>query len=53
MANMTSTGLEYGIPQVSPLEVGLHNFMSWGLLLIVITVLLFGWGNKQLKDTHG
>jgi Na+/H+ antiporter NhaC len=53
MANMTNTGLEYGIPQVSPLDVGLHNFMSWGLLLMVITVLLFGWGNKQIKETNG
>ena len=49
MANMTNTGQEYNIPQVSPLEIGLYNFMSWGLLLIALITLLTGWGrtNKQ------
>lgn len=51
MANMTNTGQEYNIPQVSPLEVGLYNFMSWGLLLMALISLIFGWGkNKVIKE---
>ncbi len=50
MANMTNTGEEFGIPQVSPFEVGLHNFMSWGLLLMALITLLFGWGKTKLKN---
>ena len=42
MANMTSTGQEYDIPQVSPVDIGLHNFMSWGLLLMTLITLLIG-----------
>lgn len=49
MANMTTTGAEFGIANVSPLEVGLHNFMSWGLLLMVLITLIFGWGRTKLK----
>lgn len=53
MANMTATGQEYGIAQVSPFEVGLHNFMSWGLLLIALATLATGWGNTPIKqDNH-
>ena len=47
MANMTNTGQEYNIPQVSPLEVGLYNFMSWGLLIMALVTLLFGWGKSK------
>ncbi|ASV31763.1 Na+/H+ antiporter NhaC family protein [Maribacter cobaltidurans] len=51
MANMTKTGQEYDIPQVSPLEVGLFNFMSWGLLLMAVITLIFGWGKfNERKD---
>jgi Na+/H+ antiporter NhaC len=49
MANMTNTGEEFGIPQVSPFEVGLYNFMSWGLLLMALITLIFGWGKTKLK----
>lgn len=49
MANMTSTGQEYDIPQVSPIDVGLHNFMSWGLLVMALITLIMGWGRKKAK----
>jgi len=49
MANMTNTGSEFDIPAVSPIEVGLYNFMSWGLLLMALITLLFGWGRTKLK----
>ncbi len=48
MANMTMTGQEYGIAQVSPLEVGLYNFMSWGLLLVALGTLVFGLGKTKM-----
>ncbi|MFT5737001.1 MAG: Na+/H+ antiporter NhaC [Maribacter sp.] len=50
MENMTNTGKEFGIPQVSPFEVGLYNFMSWDLLLMALITLLFGWGRTKLQN---
>ena len=51
MANMTATGKEFGIPQVSPFEVGLFNFMSWGLLVMALLTIFFGFGkNKKTKE---
>lgn len=50
MANMTASGKEFGIPQVGPLEVGLYNFMSWGLLLMALMTLFFGFGNNKNHD---
>jgi Na+/H+ antiporter NhaC len=49
MANMTKTGEEFDIASVSPLEVGLYNFMSWGLLVMALITLLFGWGRTKLN----
>lgn len=53
MANMTNSGLEYDIPQVSPLEVGMYNFMSWGLLIMALVTLLFGWGRTKKNENNG
>jgi Na+/H+ antiporter NhaC len=50
MANMTNTGQEFDIPSVSPLEVGLYNYMSWGLLLMALVTLLFGWGKNKTSN---
>lgn len=50
MANTTNSGAEFGIPPVSPLEAGLYNFVAWGLLLMVILVLLFGYGGKENRE---
>ncbi|MFD0799419.1 Na+/H+ antiporter NhaC family protein [Maribacter chungangensis] len=47
MANMTNTGTEFGIAAVSPIAVGVHNFMSWGLLLMALITLVFGWGKTK------
>ena len=48
MANMTNTGEDYNIPSVSAIDIGLYNFMSWGLLLILLITLFFGWGRTEL-----
>lgn len=55
MANMTSSGQEFDIPSVAPIQVGLYNFVSWALFLIVIFVVAFGYGRDsdnmmQVKD---
>ena len=44
MANMTNSGQDYNIPSVSPLEIGMYNFMSLGLLFVLLVSLIFGWG---------
>ena len=50
MANMTNTGQEFGVAQVSSLDVGLYNFMSWGLLVMAFLTIFFDFGkNKNLK----
>lgn len=49
MSNMTQTGESYNLSSVSAIEVGLYNFMSWGLLLILLIAVLFGWGINKIK----
>jgi len=47
MANMTKTGTEFGIPAVTPLYIGIHNFISWALLAVVVLVIIFGFGRRD------
>lgn len=47
MANTSNSGQEFGIPSVNALETGLHNFLAWGLLFMVLMLVLFGWGRKK------
>lgn len=42
--SITSTGADHGIPPVSPLSVGLHNFYSWAILAVLIFSLASGFG---------
>jgi len=44
MANTTASGSDYGLPRLSPLQTGLHNYFSWALLLILILALALGYG---------
>jgi Na+/H+ antiporter NhaC len=46
MSSMTNSGQEYGVEMVSPLACGLHNFVAWGLFLVVIISVLFGYGRR-------
>ena len=52
MANMTSTGGEFDIPKVSPIDVGLHNFMSWGLLVMTVITLFFNWRKTKNRNEY-
>ena len=50
MSNMTNTGIEYGVASVGPIGVGLYNFMSWALLVILFVSIAFGYG--RVKDNE-
>jgi Na+/H+ antiporter NhaC len=50
MANTTSSGSAYGISPVSPLQAGLHNFVSWALLAVVLLAVITGYGRHADKD---
>ena len=51
MANTTSSGMEYGIPPVSPLQTGLHNFISWAILAMVLFAVISGFGRHKDDKT--
>ncbi|MDW3190720.1 MAG: Na+/H+ antiporter NhaC family protein [Cytophagales bacterium] len=42
MANMTQTGNEFDLPSLGPLEVGFYNFVSWGLFVVLLLIIVFG-----------
>jgi Na+/H+ antiporter NhaC len=47
MANTTLSGAAFDIPSVAPLKTGLFNFISWGLLLVTLAAIAFGYGRKR------
>ena len=47
MGNTTQSGQDFGIPTVSPLEVGLYNFVAWGLLIIAFSAIFLGFGRNR------
>jgi Na+/H+ antiporter NhaC len=47
MANTTYSGKDYGIPPVSPLQTGLHNFISWALMAMVLFAVISGYGRHS------
>lgn len=47
MANTTSSGQEFGIPSVAPLEAGLYNFVAWALMGVAIFVVGIGFGRTK------
>lgn len=47
MSSMTGTALDQGIPPVSPIDVGFHNFLAWSLILVMIAMIFAGYGRKQ------
>lgn len=47
MANTTSSGAEFDLPSVSPLNAGLYNFIGWGIAFVAIASILFGYGREK------
>jgi len=55
MANTTASGADYGLPRLSPLQAGLHNYFSWAVLIILIFALALGYGRRtdaQMGTDH-
>jgi Na+/H+ antiporter NhaC len=48
MSNATLSGAAFNIPGVSPLQVGLHNFFSWALMLITFFAVITGFGRHRI-----
>ena len=49
-ASMTASGAAFGLPHVSPMTVGLFNFHSWGLLLMLLFAIATGFGRSEGRD---
>ena len=43
-ASTTRSGRGFGMPELSALPVGLANFHSWALLLVIVLAIVTGWG---------
>jgi Na+/H+ antiporter NhaC len=46
-ASTTASGTEFGMPHLSPLSAGVHNFHSWALLAIVVFAVINGYGRSD------
>ncbi len=45
-ASTTAAGAAFGMPRLSPLQVGLANLHSWGLLVMVLAAVVAGYGRR-------
>ena len=50
-ASTTASGEAFGLPRVPPLTVGLLNFHSWGLLLMLLLAIATGFGRSEGEST--
>lgn len=48
-AGMTGGAQAYGMPKLSAFSIGLNNFHSWGLLIMVLAAVVFGYGRHREK----
>jgi Na+/H+ antiporter NhaC len=46
-ASTTSAGEAFGMPRVSAFSVGMYNFHSWALLVVLLVALIAGYGRRQ------
>lgn len=46
-ASTTAAGEGFGMPRLNALQVGLANFHSWALLLMVLVAIFFGYGRGE------
>jgi Na+/H+ antiporter NhaC len=51
MSNATLAGADFNIPAISPLDVGLHNYFSWSLLLVTLFAVITGYGRDSIPDS--
>ncbi len=50
MAGVTTGAADLGAPGVSPVAIGLHNFHSWALLLVLLVAVATGFGRRFAAD---
>jgi Na+/H+ antiporter NhaC len=46
-ASTSASGVELGMPRISPFLTGITNFYSWALLLILLVAIATGYGRKE------
>jgi Na+/H+ antiporter NhaC len=46
-ASASATGIDVGMPRLSPFVTGLYNFHSWLLLAVVLFAILTGYGRNE------
>ena len=51
-ASTTASGAAFGMPRLSPLTAGLHNFHSWALLGVVLVAILTGAGRGRARSPN-
>jgi Na+/H+ antiporter NhaC len=49
-ASMSASGAEFAMPRLSPFVIGLRNFHSWMLLLVIIFAVATGYGRRFMAD---
>jgi len=49
-ASMSASGDEFAMPRLSPFVVGLRNFHSWALLVVILFAILTGYGRRFMAD---
>ncbi len=52
-ASTTASGAAFGLPRVPPLTVGLLNFHSWGLMVMLLIAITTGFGRSGGEGTIG
>ncbi len=50
MSSATAAGTAYGMPRLSPLDVGLFNVYSWGLLVMIAVAVTSGYLRGPLEQ---
>jgi len=54
MSSATASGGEFGMPRIGPLEAGLFNVYSWGLLAMIVFAVATGYlrGARQEESSR-
>ena len=50
MSSATGSGKDFGMPRLSPLDVGLFNVYSWGLLAMIVVAIAGGFFRGPLEQ---
>ncbi len=45
-ASTSASGVDFGMPRISPFETGFNNYHSWMLLIVVVLAIVTGFGRR-------